>query len=95
LETPIGSYRVLKKSANAIVKTYGKVFGPKSLAASAPDCVANSMRTSLIRSSNAYSKGWMDYLLVIAHRLGFRVTPGSAYTALISTTMGPSRSWSM
>ena len=33
----IGSYRVLKKSANAIVKTYGKVFGAESLAASAPD----------------------------------------------------------
>jgi hypothetical protein len=37
LEILIGSYRVLKKSANAIVKTYGKVFGPESLAASAPD----------------------------------------------------------
>ena len=53
---------MLKKSANAIIKTYGKVFGPESLAASAPDngiCVAASMRTWLIRSSNAYSKGWM------------------------------------
>jgi hypothetical protein len=56
LEILIGSYRVLKKSANAIVKTYGKVFGPESLAASAPDngiCVADPMRTSLIRSSKA------------------------------------------
>jgi hypothetical protein len=37
LEILIESYRMLKKSANAIVRTYGKVFGPESLAALAPD----------------------------------------------------------
>ena len=33
----IGSYRVLRKLGNAIVKIYGKVFVAESLAASAPD----------------------------------------------------------